>query len=254
MSYTVKKLSQISGVSVRTLHYYDEIDLLKPAYIGANGYRYYEEEQLLLLQQILFFRELGMELKDIRNILGRSDFDQLAALSSHRKILLKKMTRLKELVTTIDKTINHLKGNKIMNTEELYYGFDSPKQKAYEKEIRKIVKEKKIPGTEAIFSDERTKNWTKEDWEDSKRESDAMHRALAELEKQGLEPDAPEVQEAVRRHFHWINRFYTPTKEVYCGLGELYCEHPGFRKFFDAYGISPEFLAQGMKIFAEREL
>ncbi|HEV8052077.1 MAG TPA: MerR family transcriptional regulator, partial [Parachlamydiaceae bacterium] len=84
MVYTVTKLAKISGVSIRTLHWYDHIDLLKPAYYGANGYRYYEEEQLLILQQILFFRELGFELKQIQKLLARGDFDKIVALSSHR--------------------------------------------------------------------------------------------------------------------------------------------------------------------------
>ncbi|MFZ0566324.1 MAG: MerR family transcriptional regulator [Chlamydiales bacterium] len=87
MAYTVTKLAKISGVSVRTLYWYDEVGLLKPAYYGSNGYRYYEEEQLLMLQQILFFRELGFELKQIQKILNRSDFDKIIALSSHRKVL-----------------------------------------------------------------------------------------------------------------------------------------------------------------------
>jgi DNA-binding transcriptional MerR regulator len=87
MAYTVAKLAQISGVSIRTLHWYDEVGLLKPAYYGSNGYRYYEEEQLLILQQILFFRELGFELKQIQRVLGRSDFDKRVALSSHREVL-----------------------------------------------------------------------------------------------------------------------------------------------------------------------
>src|SRR5580693_2515487 len=87
MAYTVKKVAGISGVSVRTLHFYDEVGLLKPAYHGANGYRFYEEAQLLTLQQILFYRELGFELKKIKAILRQSDFDKVAALESHRKIL-----------------------------------------------------------------------------------------------------------------------------------------------------------------------
>src|SRR3954454_18450238 len=87
MVYTVKQVSAISGVSVRTLHFYDETGLLKPAYCGANGYRFYEEPQLLILQQILFYRELGFELKQIKRILGEADFEQVAALESHRQIL-----------------------------------------------------------------------------------------------------------------------------------------------------------------------
>src|SRR5437899_9718909 len=89
MAYTVKQLAAISGVSVRTLHFYDETGLLKPAYHGANGYRYYEEEQLLMLQQILFFRELGFELKRIGKIIGSNNFDKIVALRSHRHVLEK---------------------------------------------------------------------------------------------------------------------------------------------------------------------
>ena len=76
MANTVNQVARMSGVSVRTLHVYDEVGLLKPAYVGANGYRFYEEPQLLTLQQILFYRELGFELKQIKRILGRADFEK----------------------------------------------------------------------------------------------------------------------------------------------------------------------------------
>src|ERR1041384_358604 len=97
MAYTVKRVAAMSGVSVRTLHFYDETGLLKPAYIGTNGYRFYEEPQLLMLQQILFYRELGFELKQIRRILGRADFEKVAALQSHRKVLQKNLARTRKL-------------------------------------------------------------------------------------------------------------------------------------------------------------
>src|SRR5689334_25375620 len=105
MAYTVKQVSKMSGVSVRTLHFYDEAGLLKPAYYGANGYRFYEEPQLLTLQQILFYRELGIELKEIRQILGRPDFEKAAALRSHRAVLQQGLSRTRTLLETIDKTI-----------------------------------------------------------------------------------------------------------------------------------------------------
>src|SRR5215470_3094566 len=123
MAYTVKQVARMSGVSVRTLHFYDEVGLLKPAYCGENGYRFYEEPQLLTLQQILFYRELGFELKQIKQILGRADFEKLAALESHRKILQKSFTRTRTLVETIDKTIQHLKGTRTMKSEEMFTGF-----------------------------------------------------------------------------------------------------------------------------------
>jgi len=123
MAYTVKRVAAMSGVSVRTLHFYDETGLLKPAYIGANGYRFYEEPQLLALQQILFYRELGFELKQIKRILGRPDFEIVAALQSHRKVLQKNFARTRRLLATIDRTIQHLKGKKKMKSEEMFAGF-----------------------------------------------------------------------------------------------------------------------------------
>ena len=123
MAYTVKQVAAMSGVSVRTLHFYDEMGLLKPAYHGANGYRFYEESQLLTLQQILFYRELGFELKQIKGILGRADFEKVAALQSHRKVLQKNLARTRTLIETIGKTIKHLKGTKKMKSEEMFLGF-----------------------------------------------------------------------------------------------------------------------------------
>src|SRR3982751_1483134 len=123
MTYTVKQVGAMSGVSVRTLHFYDEAGLLKPAYYGTNGYRFYEEPQLLILQQILFYRELGFELKQIKQTLGRADFEKAAALQSHREVLEKNLTRTRTLIETIDKTITYLKGAKKMRSEEMFAGF-----------------------------------------------------------------------------------------------------------------------------------
>ena len=123
MAYTVKQVAAMSGVSVRTLHFYDETGLLKPASYGANGYRLYEEPQILKLQQILFYRELGFELKQIKEILGQADFEIVAALRSHRQVLEQNLARTKQLIATIDQTIRHLTGAKKMKTEEMFAGF-----------------------------------------------------------------------------------------------------------------------------------
>ena len=123
MAYTVKQVAAMSGVSVRTLRFCDETGLLKPAYHGVNGYRFYEEPQLLTLQQILFYRELGFELKQIERILARADFEKIAALESHRKVLQKNLARTRTLIETIGKTIEHLKGTKRMQSEEMFLGF-----------------------------------------------------------------------------------------------------------------------------------
>lgn len=123
MAYTVMKLAKISGISIRALRFYDEIGLLKPAYYGENNYRYYEEEQLLMLQQILFYRELGFPLNDIQRIIGSDDFNKIDALISHKQVLVGCLDRTKKLIKTIDQTILHLRGKITMRNEELFVGF-----------------------------------------------------------------------------------------------------------------------------------
>src|SRR3989338_8056433 len=157
MPYTVNKLARISGVSARTLRFYDEIGLLKPAYVGDNDYRYYEEEQLLMLQQILFYRELDFPLSEIQRIVNSDTFDKIESLQSHKRILEQGLDRSKQMIKTIDKTISHLRGKEKMKDEELYYGFDSEKQKEHEK----TLVEKGIVTQE--FLDEcnkKTKDWS----------------------------------------------------------------------------------------------
>jgi len=126
MAYTVKQVAAMSGVSVRTLRFYHATALLKPAYTKPNGYRIYEEPQLLMLQQILFYRELGFALKRIKGMLSQATFQKAAALRSHRKVLEQNVTRTRTLIDTIDKTLSHLKGGVKMKGEDLFTGFRVP--------------------------------------------------------------------------------------------------------------------------------
>ena len=123
MSYTVKKLAKLSGISIRTLRFYDAIGLLKPAYYGDNHYRYYEKEQILILQQILFYRELNFSLNEIQRIINSDDFNKIDALISHKQILTQNLDRTKKLIKTIDQTIDHLRGKITMRNEDLFVGF-----------------------------------------------------------------------------------------------------------------------------------
>ena len=253
MAYTVKKLAKISGISVRTLHWYDEIGLLKPAYCGDNGYRYYEEEQMLLLQQILFFKELGFTLNDVQKLLAQNDFDNLRALSAHRKSLEDDITRKNNLILTIDKTILHLKGKQTMSDKELYYGFESAQQKEYEQYLVKYH------GTEAeerlLECKKRTAKWDKDVWEEVKNQGDALHKDLAEAIQKGLMPDSDDVQRIIHRHFQLQSRFFNLTRDVYVGLSELYAQHPDFKKFFDVYHPKMiEFLGEAIRFYANKNL
>jgi DNA-binding transcriptional MerR regulator len=252
MAYTVKQVAGMSGVSVRTLHFYDEAGLLKPAYYGANGYRFYEEAQLLTLQQILFYRELGFELKQIKRVLGRADFEKIAALESHRKVLKKDLTRTRKLIETIDKTIEHLKGKKKMKSRELFVGFDPKEQAKHEQYLIDRYGEKM---KESIAqSKEKVKDWTKTDWEKSGLAFNEICRDLVSAMERKLAAESSDVQSIIRRHHRWLKRFWTPTRESYAGHSQLIVDSE-LRKAYEAHHAElPEFIAAGIRVFAEREL
>ncbi len=249
MNYTVKQLAKLSGVSVRTLHWYDEIGLLKPAYHGPNRYRYYGEAELLLLQQILFYRELGFSLGEIQNLLSAKDFDILNALNSHRKALQQEISTKTSLLTTLDKTIKRLKGAQSMTDAELYHGFDPARQKEYE---TYLVEYRGTQAEDLLFqSKKRTAKWGKDQWDTVKNQGDAIHKALAVAIVNGLSPESDEVQKIIHQHYQFTAQFYDVTQEVYVGLTHLYVDHPDFKKFFDVYHPQMiDFIGKAMRYYA----
>jgi DNA-binding transcriptional MerR regulator len=252
MAYTVKKLATMSGVSVRALHFYDEVGLLKPAYLGANGYRFYEEAQLLTLQQILFYRELGFELKQIKKILGRPDFDKVAALESHRKVLRKHLDQTRKLIVTIDKTIEHLKGTKKMKSQELFVGFDPKQQAKHEQYLINRYGEGMKKGI--AQSKRKVKNWTKADWEKSGGDFNQICEDLVGCMSRNLAAESSEVQGVIRRHYEWLKRFWTPNRESYAGHSLLITGSELGKAYEKFDPRLPAFVAVGIRIFAEREL
>jgi DNA-binding transcriptional MerR regulator len=253
MIYTVKQLSDMSGISVRTLHFYHEIGLLVPAQIGSNGYRYYEEEQFLLLQQIMFFRELGFKLKKIQTIISNDEFDKITALLSHKATITSNIIRAQKLITTIDKTIAHLNGEIKMDSKTIYFGFDKAKQAEYDQYLIKTHGE--IAKSFIAHSRERTKDWSKNDFIRVKQLHDNLYQEFVKAIESNLEYDSPKVQKLVQKHYELVKIFYTPTKEVYARLGQTYCEHPDFRNYFDGLNLKlAEYLARGIRYFAEHKL
>ena len=257
MAYTVKKLAELSGVSVRTLHFYDAIGLLKPAYHGSNGYRFYEEAQLLALQQILFFRELGFELKQIQKVLGKKEFDQIAALNSHRKSLIQESEKIGLLLKTIDKTIKHLKGKKKMKDQEIFDGFHiglvtkAKKGQSYFAAEEIVAKSVKNPTKSRLEVEKRGKAY----YENLNREAHAIFGDLARCIEKGQAPDSDAVQRILKKHHALLEQVQNATQEVYLAMAELYLDHPEFRKQLDpVHPKLAEFIAKGMKVFAEREL
>src|SRR5437868_2330381 len=135
MRYTVKQLARLAGVSTRTLHYYDQVGLLKPSFIQKNGYRCYEEKELLQLQQILFFRELEFPLQKIKQIMHSDNFDSLAALIDQQRLLQFRKQRLEKLLKTIEKTITNQKGGEDMKNDDAFSAFNDPTYQKYKDEV-----------------------------------------------------------------------------------------------------------------------
>src|SRR5512147_2173381 len=213
--YTVKQLSKLAGITPRTLHHYDEIGLLKPSRVGENGYRYYGEESLLRLQQILFYRELGMPLEDIKKIMGRRDFDVLGALRSHKEALRKQVVRLNRLIDTVDNTILYLKGNKEMSNKQLFEAFSDEQQAEYEKEIMR----KYDPAT-VKASVKKWKEYTATEKQRIGEEGNAVYQAVLAAMPKGAA--SLEAQAAIARWRKHIEYFWTPNDEQLLGLANFY--------------------------------
>jgi DNA-binding transcriptional MerR regulator len=246
MVYTVKQLSDLASVSIRTLHYYDAIDLLKPAAVGENGYRYYGEAAVVRLQQILFFKELGLGLVDIKTILDRPDFDVLQALETHKLSLQEKSQRLERLIQTVDKTLLHLKGNHKMKQKEFFAGFSEAKQKQYEQEIRQRYGDKAFEGVTDWNS------YTPEQKATIKAESETIYHDLVAAMDQGY--DSPAVQQIVARWNQHLRYFYEPSDERLAGLGHLYTEHPDFVATFRAmHPDLPDFFNQAIQYYVKHK-
>ncbi|WP_454782310.1 MerR family transcriptional regulator [Legionella sp. WA2022007384] len=252
MKYTIKQLAKLSGISTRTLRFYDEIGLLKPAFYGDNQYRYYQEEQLLLLQQILFFRELEFPLNTIKEILSCNDFDKIKSLQQQKSSLQSNVERTQTLIQTIDKTISHLRGQYKMNIEEMFEGFDPIKQQEHEQYLVEagVLSEQQIDD-----SWNKVPHWKKTDWEAFKASGEQLNRALTNALEQGLNIESTAVQDLIQQHYDWVKNCWTPTKETYLGLGQTYLDHPDFRDFFNRYHPDlVEFLTAAMSVFAKRNL
>lgn len=253
MSYTVRKLSKLSGVSIRTLHWYDEVGLLKPAYYGENGYRYYDEEQLLILQQILFFRELGFSLKDIQKILVSDDFDKIRALHAHKKTLEKDLGRIKNLVQTIDKTINHVRGEQKMKDKEFYKGFDASKNKGHE--IFLASYQGTLAEELVLESKQKVENKNEAELQRIEKKGHEIYKALSKCMDKKLTPKSGEVQKIIQQHYEMTGSVHEVNKDVYLSLAQMYCEHPDFIKWFaEHYPDLPPFIAEAMRVYSYDKL
>jgi DNA-binding transcriptional MerR regulator len=245
MAYTIKQIGTMAGISNRTLHHYDAIGLLEPAKSESNGYRQYSDADLIRLQQILFYRELGMPLEKIKRILDNPAFDTLQALEEHRAALELRAAQMRTLIRTVGKTIAHLKGKIAMKNNELFKGFSEAQQKEYEKEARLLW------GADIVgASTKRWNGYSKEKQKQILNDAGEIYRDLAaNLDKA---PGSPQVQALIIRWHQNLCYFYEPTKEILLGLSQAYNEHPGFQKTFQAFHPDlAAFMKQAVEIYVK---
>lgn len=221
MTYTIKQLAGLAGVTTRTIRYYDQVGLLDPAVRGANGYRYYDQLSLLTLQQIMFFRELDMPLKDIQLIMNQPGYNLLDALKKHRASLYSRLTRVQNLLNTLDKTMQAIKGERLMSKEEYFAGFDESK---YKEEAHQRW------GGTPQYEESRQKwaSYSPDQKEAIKQEGDDFIRRLVGQDA-ALKPDDPVIQAAVSDYFVYLNcYFYTCDVTFLRNLAEMWVADPRF--------------------------
>lgn len=248
MYYSVQKLASLAGVTVRTLHYYDEVNLLKPAKIQKNGYRQYEEAELLRLQQIMFFRELDFSLDNIQKILSSPQFDMRMALQEQKNLIKLKRHRLDRLITTIDKTIKKINKEINMQDEELYGNFSKAEMDKYAEEAQQ-----RWGHTKAFReSQERVKKMGKVGLDKALKEAGELTLEIATAMKTGKDPKSEAVQKLIARHYNGLRAFYEPNLQMYTGMAKMYVDDPRFKANYENVAIGlAEFMCDGMLYFAE---
>ncbi len=247
MTYSIKEIAELAGVTTRTLRFYDEIGLLNPAGTVSNGYRFYDQESLLHLQQILFFRELEVPLDEIRLIMSSPDFDLLGSLEKHRTALQIRSKRLAHLITTIENTIATIKGDMKMDDKQLFEGFDETK---YEEETRQRW------GNTPQYKESQRKwaSYSKEQKDAIKVEGGKIAVRMVGKEA-NLLPDNPGVQKAIGDYHAYINQyFYKCDTEFLRNLADMWVSDARFAINYERIREGgAEFVRQAVTIYCDKQ-
>jgi DNA-binding transcriptional MerR regulator len=244
--FSVNQLAKIAGVSVRTLHHYDKIGLLKPHSRTESRYRVYGHEELLRLQQILLYKEMDIPLLQIQEIIDDPSFDLVSALEQHHAALLNKKGRLEILLKTISKTIHQLKNQEKMEYKDLYQGMSPEKAE----ELKKEASEKW--GEDVINdSQERLLSMSKKEWNALQEETEMVNTSLAS--SMHLPVNDSKVQELIARHYKIMGMHFSITPEIYKSLGQMYADDSRFSSYYEKYrsGLAL-FLRDAISVYCTR--
>lgn len=237
---TVGAIGKLAGVSVRTLHHYDEIGLVVPSARTEAGYRLYGPEDVKRLQEVLFFKELGFGLEEINSIVSGPEYERLAALVDQRSMLEAKSVRLLAMIEAIDRTIDAERRGKAMSREDMLEVFGDFDPAEYEEEARE-----RWGDTEAYRqSAERTARYGKREWKQIAAEADEINRAFLALMEGGAAADGEAAMDVAEQHRGHISKwFYDCSSEIHTGLGQMYVDDARFTENIDRAGAG---LAQYM--------
>jgi len=243
---SIRQLARSANISVRTLHHYDHIGLLVPSRHVGNNYRFYDQSAIYRLQQILFYKEMGFDLVSIKNILDNPDFEFQKALQQHRLALQTKLESIKQLIQTIDDTLDQMKGKRKMKENDFFTGFSDEQQAIYEEEASEKW------GAEIVR--ESNKRWNSlaptAKGQYLKRGEEIT---LALRDAMGETPSSAKVQSLVHDWRQHINFFYDCTPQILLGLGHAYIEDPRFRAFYEKIDSNlPQFFFEAIKIYCKK--
>lgn len=248
--YTVSEVSRVAGITVRTLHHYDAIGLLKPSGRSGGGYRQYADADLERLQQILFYRELGFGLEAVAGLLDTPARDRGEILREQRYLLVERIEKLRTMVAAVDRAARAHEEGRTMSKEEMFEVFGDFDPTEHEEEVRE-----RWGDTDAYKeSARRTSGYGKGDWKRIQEEADAINRRLAELFAADGSPSGDDAIAAAEEHRLHIDRWFYPCSiEMHVGLGEMYVLDPRFTKFWDDYrpGLAV-FVRDAFRASAER--
>ncbi len=249
MEYTVQKLGKLAGISTRTLRYYDEIGILKPARINSSGYRIYGQSEVDRLQQILFYRELGVSLDQIKDIIMNPSFNGKAALREHREKLLEKRAQLDLLIANVEKTIAFSEGRMNMSNQEKFDGFKKKMIADNEQKYGKEAREKY--GSETVDkSNAKLMNMTEKEYNEVKELEKQVRETLAKAFTTG-DPAGSLAQKAADLHKQWLSFYWSEySKEAHAGLAEMYVADERFKAYYDKdQPGTAEFLRDAIRIY-----
>ena len=233
MEYNISQLSKLSGVSARTLRYYDEINLLHPSRTNEAGYRFYGDKEVNLLQQILFYRERGLSLEKIRFILYDENFDMLKALNEHLTELENRRERLSKLIDTVKDTIASVKGEFIMRDSEKFEAFKKDVVDQYEKLYGEEAREK-YGDSEVDMAVNKVLSLSKEDYEKFQTLGKKVMEALKAAVISKASPESETGRSVASLHKEWLGYSWKDyTEQKHKGVVSLYVQDERFKKYYD---------------------